>query len=53
VIDLIRSELTPEEFRGYCKGNVLKYVTRASKKGGEQDWAKAERYMTWLFEEPE
>ncbi len=31
-IDVIRAKLTPEEFRGYCKGNVLKYVMRANYK---------------------
>ena len=25
-IDAIQAALTPEEFRGFCKGNVLKYV---------------------------
>src|SRR5210317_415527 len=27
-IDAIRAALTPEEFRGYCKGNNLKYTWR-------------------------
>lgn len=26
VIDIIRAALTPEEFRGYLKGNDLKYI---------------------------
>ena len=34
-IDAIRAALTPEEFRGYCKGNVLKYVWRERHKGGD------------------
>lgn len=50
VIDLIQRELSPEEFRGYCKGNVLKYVTRAGLKNGAEDWAKAGKYMGWLLE---
>ena len=33
-IDAIRSALTREEFRGFCKGNVLKYVWREAYKGG-------------------
>lgn len=27
-IDAIRAALTAEEFRGYCKGNVIKYTFR-------------------------
>jgi len=27
-IDVIEAKLTPEEFRGYLKGNVVKYLTR-------------------------
>ena len=27
-IDALRAALTPEEFRGSCKGNVLKYIWR-------------------------
>ena len=33
-IDAIEAALTPEEFRGYCKGNVLKYVCRGRHKPG-------------------
>jgi len=48
-IDVIRATLTPEEFRGYCKGNVLKYRLRAGKKDKlEQDIAKAETYAKML-----
>lgn len=32
-IDAIEAALTPEEFRGYCKGNALKYVWRERHKG--------------------
>lgn len=48
-IDVIRAALTPEEFAGYCKGNVLKYRLRAGKKDAlEQDIAKAETYAQML-----
>lgn len=33
VIDFIRDQLTPEEFNGFCKGNILKYVPRSNHKG--------------------
>lgn len=51
VIDFLRAKLTPEEFRGYCKGTALVYLARAGKKGGNaeaQDAAKAAWYATWL-----
>lgn len=44
-IDYIRAKLTPEEFVGYCKGNVLKYVSRAQHKGGLEDLRKAGKYI--------
>ncbi|WP_216619042.1 DUF3310 domain-containing protein, partial [Corallococcus carmarthensis] len=46
-IDFIRAKLTPEEFRGYCKGNVLKYVACEGHKGGDQDLRKAAVYLGW------
>jgi len=50
-IDIIRSMLTPEEFRGYLKGNILKYRERATYKGKtEEDYAKAKKYYDWLKE---
>jgi hypothetical protein len=50
-IDAIRAALTPEEFRGYCKGNGLKYIWREPNKGGDQDIAKAAWYLNKLKEE--
>lgn len=44
-IDAIRAALTPEEFRGYCKGAALKYVWRERLKGGNESLAKAGWYM--------
>lgn len=54
VIDYIRDKLTPEEFKGYCKGNVLKYISRAGKKktaSKAEDLQKAEVYLKWWIEE--
>jgi len=49
VIDMIKTLLTEEEFRGYLKGNCLKYRLRAGKKDNVgQDIAKAMRYEQWL-----
>ena len=49
-IDAIRAALTPEEFRGFCKGNVLKYVWRERHKGGAEDLRKASDYLDWIKE---
>jgi len=50
-IDAIRAALTPEEFRGFCKGNALKYVWRERLKGGAESLAKAGWYLNRLREE--
>lgn len=47
-IDAIEAALTPEEFRGFIKGNVLKYVWREKHKAGDQDLAKATGYLNRL-----
>lgn len=47
-IDYMRQTLTPEEFRGAMKFNVLKYVLRAEKKNGIEDYKKAAWYCSML-----
>ena len=42
-----------EEYKGFCKGNVIKYVVRAGKKGGEsalKDYSKAVDYLFLLID---
>lgn len=46
-IEAIRAALTPDEFRGFCKGNVIKYVWRERLKGGDESLEKA----AWYIEE--
>ena len=48
-IEAIQAALTPEEFKGYCKGNVLKYIWREQHKGGAESLRKANWYMQWLI----
>ena len=48
-IDAIRSSLTKEEFAGYCKGNIQKYVWRCKHKGGDADLKKARDYIDYLL----
>ena len=51
VNDVIRAKLTPEEYAGWCKGNILKYTMRAKYKENEnKDLKKAADYMRWLIE---
>ena len=51
-IDFIRDKLGPEQFVGYCLGNVLKYVSRYDKKGTPvEDLEKAEVYLRWAIEQ--
>jgi len=44
-IEAIEAQLTPEEYRGYLKGNVVKYVWREKKKGGDESLRKAQWYL--------
>ena len=44
-IDAIQSALTAEEFRGYCKGNALKYIWREKHKGQNESLEKAIWYL--------
>ena len=45
-LDAIEAMLTPEEFRGYCKGNAMKYIWRSELKGANiQDLEKSEFYL--------
>ena len=49
-IAAIEAALTPDEFRGFCKGNALKYVWREKGKGGGEDLEKAAWYLARLKE---
>jgi hypothetical protein len=52
VVDMIRAVLTPEQFSGYCLGNLIKYRMRAGKKtmSPMEDLGKAHVYEQWLKE---
>jgi len=49
-IEAIRAALTPEEFRGYIKGNNMKYTWREQYKNGDEDMKKATWYMNYYQE---
>jgi len=48
--DVMQAVLTPEEFRGFLKGNVIKYAMRQGKKEGTDDAGKAQHYAQKLAE---
>lgn len=47
-IEAIEAQLTPEEYRGYLKGNIAKYVWRERHKGGVVSLKKAQWYLDRL-----
>ena len=50
-IDAIRNMLSPEEFRGFLRGNQLKYLWRYNRKNGIEDLQKAQQLGVWLLED--
>jgi len=50
-IEAIEESMTPEAFRGYLKGNCMKYLWRMSYKGkAKEDTLKAQWYLNRLIE---
>ena len=49
VIKNMEDQLTPEEYRGYIKGQVIKYITRERHKNGLEDLEKAYWYLGRLI----
>jgi hypothetical protein len=50
-IDALQSALPPSEFAGFCRGNALKYLWRAGKKGHvTEDLKKARWYIERLID---
>ena len=50
-IDYMQAKLTHEEFIGYLKGNVIKYISRAGKKENTaEDLKKGKFYLDKLIE---
>jgi hypothetical protein len=48
--DAMQAWMTPEQFKGFLWGNVIKYVARWQDKGGVEDLRKARHYMDKLIE---
>lgn len=52
-IEVIKSVLGQEGFKAFCKGNIMKYLIRAEKKNGLEDYRKAKTYLDWFLKECE
>lgn len=50
VIDILQDKLTPQEFEGFLKGNILKYTFREGIKNGTEDMKKGAWYMSRLID---
>lgn len=49
-IEYMFAQMTREEFVGFLRGNVIKYISRAPRKGGLEDYEKAKVYLDWLID---
>ena len=48
-IEIMQEIMTPEEFQGFCRGNVIKYSLRLGHKDAPvKEAAKIEQYSKWL-----
>lgn len=47
-IDAIRAQMSREEYLGFLRGNVVKYLWRFLHKGGGESLAKADWYLQRL-----
>ena len=50
-IDAIKSSMSHEAFKGYLKGNIIKYIWRFERKNGHEDLLKAQWYINKLCQE--
>jgi hypothetical protein len=48
--DAMEAWMSPEQFRGYLRGNIIKYIARCDDKGGREDLQKAQHYLAKLLE---
>ena len=49
--DILKAKLSPTQLAGFCKGNVIKYVTRSDHKNKVEDLKKAKWYLDKLIDE--
>lgn len=49
-IDVLDACMSDDQFEGFLRGNVLKYVYRYPSRRGVEDLRKAQVYLDWLIE---
>lgn len=49
-LDIIDNFSTPEEYDGFLKGNIIKYLHRYNYKNGLEDLEKAQWYLNKLVD---
>lgn len=50
-IEAIKASMSTQQFLGYLKGNIQKYVWRYDRKNGVEDLRKAQWYLNRLISE--
>ena len=50
-IEAIKSSMSNESFKGYLKGNIIKYIWRYERKNGTEDLLKCQWYVNRLVKE--
>jgi hypothetical protein len=48
--DVMEDWLTPEQFTGYLRGTIVKYISRYRDKGGVEDLKKTKHVLEKLIE---
>lgn len=48
--DYLKAKLSPTQLAGFCKGNIIKYISRADHKDKIDDLRKAQWYLEKLIE---
>ena len=48
-IEIIKRVLGIKGFVAFCLGNIRKYLIRAEKKNGKEDYKKAAKYLEWVI----
>lgn len=49
-IKVLKEWMSEEQYVGFLKGNIIKYLCRSEKKNGTEDLKKAQWYMNKLVE---
>ncbi|WP_374045208.1 DUF3310 domain-containing protein [uncultured Anaerococcus sp.] len=50
---MLKSVLGTVGFLSFYKGNIIKFILRANKKNGLEDYKKARQYLDWYIQELE